>query len=441
MTIMNNTKSSLQVPDKNVDKMGYMSVMVGDSAALLSSHLQEYGRHYGMAAYHLGQVLQDNNTNNDDGVAAILLTTARRVLTKVESVMIPWLTVASSWHLVVTTVSALATWHHTRNTQHFLTMAWQQQVTTRHAEHLLQCTTPHAIAALLRTAHLYAHDESKSKAEEGGNRNSITDIHVVVSDSYQASQIRIELLYNNDNVSFINDNIHNNNNTIKVRVFESLQEAFDAASSSSSSQEEDHHPTDDTHHDATAIDRNNNNNNHKRVLIYVATLQPLYYGNHHQYHRNPNNKNNKDNTKPRVLRIQNCHDFVLRAEVGQETGPRLLLDFGSWSLDETSHGTFHGVALVLGGRRDFLVLQQQQTKDTSNNNNNRQNPIQFVRCTTIPAIIDMSLSATTVVPGFGRNKSGLVLAGSIMVATVVATLFQYTFHCKNDSTANRKTTI
>lgn len=393
--------SKSSAPDKNVDKMGYMSVMVGDSAALFHAHLQEYGRHYGTAAHHVGQAFQGK-----DGVAVALLQTAHRVMASLESLVVPWITVGSTWHLAAATMTALATWQQARCTRQGA-LALQHQVGLRYAEQLLQSTTPHAIAALIQTAHLYAHDE-------GG----ITDIHVVVSDSYQAAQVRIQLLLQvrqqqNQGESMESENIFNNNH-VAFRVFESLQEAFDAASSPQ--------PT------ATAT-----TTYCRKVLIYVATLQPLYYGNHQP-------SDNKDT----VLRIHNCHDFVLRADAGHDTGPRLVLKKGTLSL-ENSHGKFHGVALGAG----FLMPQASSSNPKDTHNHSR--PIQFVRCTTISTTdimsstpgdpVSMAAAAATtpttpVKNGSGR-KSGLLWAGSLMVATAVSTWFYCKTHGK-DGTAKRE---
>jgi hypothetical protein len=373
------TKSS--PPDKNVDKMGYMSVMVGDSAALFNAHLEEYGRHYGTAAHYLGQAFRGN-----DGVAVALLTTAHRVLASLESVVVPWITLGSTLHLAATTITAMATRQQAHST-HQLAMALQHQAAVRRSDQLLQSTTSHAISAVIQTAFLYAHDE-------GG----ITDIHLVVSDSYQAAQVRIQLLLQDQDESSGNGSIFSSFTSVTFRVFESLQDAFDAASSPQ-------------HTGALG----------RKILVYVATLQPLYW-------------NSGDSNNDTVLRIHNCHDFVLRADVGHDTGPRLVLN-GRMNL-ENSKGKFHGVALGGG------LLQA-----ISDKNDADSLPIQFVRCTTITttdmsstrchALIAAAHPTGTTANGI-RRRSGLLLAGSVLASTAVSALFYYTTNSSADST-NKET--
>jgi hypothetical protein len=421
------TKSS-PPPDKNVDKMGYMSVMVGDSAALFNAHLQEHGQHYGTAARHIGQAFQNFQEGNDDGVAVALLSTAHRVLASLESAVqvVPWITLGATWHLAATTCTAMATWHQARATQQLAT-ALQHQITVRQAPQLLlHSTTPSAILAVIQTAYLYAHDE-------GG----ITDIHLVLSDSYQAAQVRIQLLSSrqdngnhnhNNKIMIFNDSTTRNisNHDVTFRVFESLQDAFDAASSPQ------HTGATDTGTESKS----------KKVLIYVATLQPLYWnsGNDNNNH-NHNNKNTDT-----VLRIHNCHDFVLRADVGHDTGPRLVFLNGTMISLENSKGKFHGVALA----NDFVHA-------TSNNNQNDTTDslpmIQFVRCTTITttknntstyhpchALIAAASPTTRAVIGIFWRKGGLLLAGSFFAATAVSAWFYYTTNNNiNAGTTNRPT--
>ncbi|CAB9516215.1 expressed unknown protein [Seminavis robusta] len=299
----------MSAPDKNVDKMGYMSVMVGDGAAELNRHLVQYGHDYGLAARQFRFTL--------DGGRHVLRT-GQGVLESLQFGYMPWM--ALGW-ILQTSVTVWSQLQQAKSSQQ-QQQALQQQLQQQHqfnAQHLLllQASSPDAVQALVETTCLYAQD------------HAATAVHLVVTDSYLAAQVRLYLQKHKkkqpqpqqkDDSSIASDTSQNN-----MQVFVSLQEAFDQASNSSSS----------------------------KVLIYVHSLQQLHL--HHN-----------------LLQIHNCNDFVLMADhhtvcnanaTAAGGGPRLILNGHKVDI-QNSRGTIQSVAFSGGWP------------------NHNQQEIQFVQCTT-----------------------------------------------------------
>ena len=225
-------KSKTQQPQpEKTDKFGYASLMVGDSAALFTRYMEEYGTDYGMAARNIGRAFAA-----DHGRVSAAMVAGQRFLNAASACLplgLMGAVVTLSSNLLVA-ASQLRQANHTRQ----LASVHQEQLAMRRAQHLLQLTKPEAIASLIEIAEHYGREEEANT------------IHLVVADSYQAVQLQILLVQRQKNTDRAQ-------NPVVVTVFDNLQEAFDAASTGSSSS-------------------NNNNNNNNKILIYFHTLEPIH---------------------------------------------------------------------------------------------------------------------------------------------------------------------
>merc|ERR1712172_301770 len=151
---------------KHTDKFGYASIQVGESAALFSKHIEEFGPHYGIAAQNVGAAL-----GVPDGSAYQTFRAGERFFHLATTAGLPLVGSSALIATAAVSLTAVARVRHARRR----TRAIQEQMEVRQAEHLANQTKPESLSAVLTTAFLYAQDERTDR------------IHLVVGDSYQAS--------------------------------------------------------------------------------------------------------------------------------------------------------------------------------------------------------------------------------------------------------------
>lgn len=312
---------------KHTDKFGYASVQVGDMAALFSNHFEEYGGHYGTAAQSIGDSLGLN------GSAYEALQTGQRFF-QLATGALPVVGACALATTAATTFQAVASVQHADR----LAQAVEGQLDTRRADHLLNVATrPEALNAVLDTAILY------------GKEANASQIHLVVADSYHAAQLSI-LLQRRTSKSDTN-----------ITVFETLQEAIEAASSK---------------------EINNSNN---KVLIYFHTLEPV--------------------TVPQDLRIANCTDFILRSDTGQAgLQPRLALT-----------GTIHVLSGSRGGVQNIALCGDVKC--------DKDSQVIFIKCTnTIKGATGFSMNHNPRRNKGGPLQLGSLLVLAPVVAVLASAL-------------------
>lgn len=191
-------------PDKHTDKMGYMSVKVGDSAELFSQHMNEYGAHYGTAAQNIGNFF--TTASDEDGVAFQVMMAAQRFAESAQYAA-PFVALGSLLSGIGCCAQVLT---HSQQAQTLDRMIRVQegQLALRRSEHLYNLSKKEHIASVVETACFYG----------GGARANF--VIIVFADSYLSTQTRL-FLSRRDN-SKVSD--------LKVQVCDTLQEAFDEIS-------------------------------------------------------------------------------------------------------------------------------------------------------------------------------------------------------------------
>ena len=357
---MNSQKQS-QKPAEKTDKFGYASLMVGDSAALFTRYMEEYGTDYGMAARNIGQAFAatttgsssstDGSSNSQVGCMTQTILSGQRLLEAATACMplgVLATLVTLSSHLVVAAshIYQARQGHHQRighdeQEQHYLAQA----------NHLFQTTRPDVSSNLVAITEQY------------GREDQAEMVHLVVTDSYQAAQLRL-CLYQQQQQQQLQQ-------TPPIKVFVSLQDALDAAS----------------------ID-GNKSSERKRVLIYFHTLVPTVLS--------------------QKLHIRNCPDFVLRADHDVQGKQRLVLT-GTVQISN-SKGTIHSVVLP-----KWSSYMEGKNNNNNNNNNNTNNNVELVQCHVGPKTTNRTTSQNNNSIRDSTSTNILKMAGVCLLAAPIAT--------------------
>lgn len=266
--------------------------MVGDSAALFTRYMEEYGTDYGMAARNIGRAFATTDASTSqqvvDGSITQTILSGQRLLEAITACLplgIVAVLVTLSSNLVVVASHIYQARQRNLIGEH---TAGEQQQQQQHqlsmANHLFQTTRPDVCSNLVAIAAQY------------GRQDNAQVVFLVVPDSYQAVQLRLCLCQ------------QQKQQYPTVQVFETLQDALNAAST-------------------TNTDASNGNDNHQsgRVLIYFHSLVPTVVTHN--------------------LKISNCPDFVLRADYGGSYQPQHRLILTGKIQISNSHGTINSVAI------------------------------------------------------------------------------------------------
>lgn len=325
--------------------------MVGDSAALFTRYMEEYGTDYGMAARNIGQAFaatttttsssssSDGTSNSQVGSMTQTILSGQRLLEAATACLplgvLATLVTLSSNLVVAATHIYQAQQGHQRQIGH----DEQEQYRLAQATHLFRTSRPDASSNLVAIAEQY------------GREDQAEMVHLVVTDSYQAVQLRL-CLYQQQKLQVQQDP--------PVKVFETLQDALDAAS------------TDD-----------NKSNESKRVLIYFHTLVPTVVSQN--------------------LQLRNCPDFVLRVDRNAQEKQRLTL-MGTVQISN-SKGTIHSVAIP------------RWSSDGKGNNIN----VQLVQCRVGPTTTNKTTSQNNDSTSDSTSTKLIKMAGACLLAVPIVT--------------------
>ena len=194
--------------DKHVDKFGYASLMVGDSAALFNQHLNEYGAHYGTAAQNIGDFF---TLAEEEGQAYRAMVAAQRWLEAGRNIL-PFVAVGSVVSALGTCAQTAAIIQQSNNMDRMVRVE-ESQLRVNKAMHLLNLSTrKEYMASILDTSKLYMREENADL------------VYLVLADSYISAQMKLFLdEQGQDDVVKVFDTIQD--------AFEDLSQRKDAASS------------------------------------------------------------------------------------------------------------------------------------------------------------------------------------------------------------------
>jgi len=190
---------------EKTDKFGYASLMVGDSAALFTRYMEEYGTDYGLAARAVGQAFDQAN----NGSISTAMVASQRFLDACYNAL-P-IIMLSAFAVVSSNIMVAATLRQHGKEIRRIRHEKREQTT---ADRLLQSTQSDYVTNIIDTASLYGRDE-KAKT-----------VYLILPDSYLAAQCRRALtMLPEEKVNGIKEE-----SMPVIKIFDNLQEALDALS-------------------------------------------------------------------------------------------------------------------------------------------------------------------------------------------------------------------